>query len=530
MRGALGAVVLLVAGCRSPFADWEESGPPEDPQKVGVGVHGWPFFERDPNRAGVRTDVLWPLSSVRTSPDGELRRASFLVPIVLVEKDGTRRRFGVRPLFDVETDSNPDARVEDVDLLFPIVKWREAPDESRFEVRPLWWSGHEGDEDWTVFVPFFGDWDLDGRSGWFAGPLAGSVTDGTETWDWWAAGLAMHGSDPSRSMEGTRVLLGAIESSTWDDGASWRVFPFVTAERDRSKELDEMFFVWPGLAGWKDRGDAHTQWAFPVWFHHLEEEGDEGRADDEWTVVFPFWWSHEDADGWARVLVPVYGAQKEKDFERTYWGGLLLVTTDGPTKRATDVVWPVFHYGEEGDAWDARLFPVLWLGADGDDSSYTHVWPLFGTKRDGTHSQFSVAWPFFTYDTYDDGWELDFPAPFVSFDRRGTSHSTTIFPLVHTESDSEQRSYEGNVLGLLANWEGDENWEGEGRGKSDFRILWRLVQDTDTGDRHVFAFNPFFRHETNARGDDHWSALFGLVGRTREAEDVRWRLFWFLEF
>ena len=100
-----GFVAASLSACRSPFAEWEASGPAGDPQKVGVGVHGWPMYERDPTSRGVRTDVLWPLSSIRTSPDGELRRADLLVPIVLVERDGTRRRFGIRPLFDVESDA-----------------------------------------------------------------------------------------------------------------------------------------------------------------------------------------------------------------------------------------------------------------------------------------------------------------------------------------------------------------------------------------------------------------------------------------
>ena len=41
---------------------------------------------------------------------------------------------------------------------------------------------------------------------------------------------------------------------------------------------------------------------------------------------------------------------------------------------------------------------------------------------------------------------------------------------------------------------------------------------------------PFsrLRHETNARGDTHWSVLFGLLAATTEEDATRWRFLWFL--
>lgn len=513
----LPVLALAAAACRSPFAnDWEDSGPPEDPQKIGVGVHGWPVYERDPNRLGVRTDVLWPLSSVRVSPEGDLRRASFLVPIVLIEKDGTRDRFGVRPLFDVETDSDPSHDVEDVDLLFPLVKWRHAPEESRFEVRPLWFSGHERDEDWTIFAPFGGDWKTDRNSGWFAGPFAGSWTDHEKTTDWWAAGLLAHDHDESKSLDGWWGLLGLYGSKSWSDGSEWRLFPIAEHSEDTSSSVETTRWIWPGLAGRHRRSDETTTWAAPLFYREADDDG------DHTTVVLPFWYSSKSGDESVSVLFPIYGEQDEPRLHRTFWGGTLWIDTDREGGGATDILWPMFHASTEPDGWDARLFPVFWAGSDAT-SSYTHLWPLYGTETTGTRTERGVAWPFFTVTTDDDGWEAELPAPFVKIDRRGTRHETAIRPVFSHESNPEKGTYEGDVLWLLSNWEGHAD------GSSDFRVLWRLVQATDSGGRSVFAVNPLFRHETNARGDDHWSTLFGLIARTQEAGDVRWRFLWFLE-
>ncbi|MCE9638413.1 MAG: hypothetical protein K8T90_22150 [Planctomycetes bacterium] len=535
---AVTAAVSL-GGCRSPFSDWDESGPPADPQKVGAGVHGWPLYERDPGAGGVRTDVLWPMASVRTNDDGTVRRASLLIPIVLWERDGTRERFGIRPLFDVESDSREGGRISDVDLLFPIVKWRDAPDEHVFQIRPIWWSRWkdttQGRDEYTVLAPFWGTWTNPQGHGSFVFPLYGENTHGTDSVRWYAAGLVILDEDEAKSLEGTKLLLGALESTTWNDGSAWRVFPFVWHSEDASKNANETFLLWPGLAGWTRNGDDRTSWAFPVWYHNED-------ADEKTTLLVPFWYSNEkgegDAQSWTRVLFPIYGSQKEPGLERTFWGGNLYIDTTTADGGATDIVWPIFHTGTDATGWDSRLFPFVWLDRH-PDRGHTHVWPLFGHEWNGTKSTSSVAWPFFTLTTASNGWEAWLPAPFVNIDRRGDDHETTVFPLFHHESNASKGTYEGNVLGLVANWEGTGGKAPDAdavatpanppaKPTSDFRILWRLVQDTETGDRHVFAVNPLFRHETNARGDDHWSALFGLVARTREADDVNWRFLWFL--
>lgn len=569
MRAAALLLALPLAACRSPFAEADETGPPEDPAKVGVGVHGWPLYERAPGSRGVRTDVLWPLASLRTSESGDLYRADVLVPIVLWEQDGTRRRFGVRPLFDVETDDAPGAAVEDVDLLFPIVKWREAPEESRFEVRPFWWHLCKPGQRRNLLLPLWGEWERGEDGGWFAGPFAGGGREGTRSTDWWALGAAIHETDTEATRDSWKVLLGLGEKTTWDDGGEERVFPLLWHGADASEERDEWLFLWPGLVGRRCEGDRSQSWALPVWYSRREGE-------TETTVIFPLWASHREEGTSLDLLFPVYGRLEigTKDW-RSYGGNLLITSSDEEAGEGTaDLVWPLMHWGTDPGGWDAHLFPLVWLDRheershthvwplfghrrDGQETelssvwplfvyeeeeegwnahafplvwldrhgehSHTHVWPLFGHRRDGTETEVSTVWPFFTWEDGDDGWTANLPWPLVEIDRRGKRHETRVFPLFAAESEPETGAYEGNVLWLLSNWEGD------GAGKGDFRILWRLVQATDTGEKSVVAVNPFFRHETNDRGDVHWSALFGLIARTREAEEVRWRLLWFLE-
>ncbi len=500
------AIASALAACRSPFADWEESGPAEDPLKVGEGIHGWPFYERDPNRHGVRTDVLWPMASVRTSEDGELRRADLLVPIVLWEKDGERSRFGIRPFFDIESDRRVGGEVSDVDLLFPLLKWRTAPGASKFELRPILFTGHDANSEWTHVAPL-----------WFSGSSTRTRRDVKHEEEyrtlfpfWWSGQELVDGHE-QRRWNHLWPFYGAHRDGTRND--TWVAAPLVHHGTDSAEELSEWDVLFPifRASSWKD---GSRSWLMPVWFHSRDE-------DDTWTVLFPLWFSHEAEDESLRFLFPVYGRKTGPgDFERTFWGGNLLITTRDGEKSATDVVWPFFHHESKGEDYQTRLFPVLHVRRETDRST-THVWPVFGVDRKASSSEYSTVWPFFTYEEWDDGFELNLPAPFVEVKRREHHDDTMVWPLFDHESWADGH-YEGNLLLLLANWERDKE------GKSDFRILWRLVQSTDTGERKVFAVNPLFRKETNARGDLHWSTLFGLVARTREAEDVRWRLLWFL--
>jgi hypothetical protein len=510
------AAAAALPACHSPIAAWDESGPPEDPQRVGAGVHGWPLYERAPQREGVRTDVLWPLTSVLTDADGGIRHADVVFPVFRYDRDGTRSRLGVRPLFDVETDLTDRGEVEDVDLLFPLVKWRDAPGESRFEVRPLWFSGHEGEEkEWTAFFPFGASWRNPQGGGWWAGPFAfGGWEKGTTRGTWYGWGLASREEDDAKHAVETNALFGALQRRSWDDGSSWRAFPLAGGSEDASERSSKWHVVWPGLVRHAREGETTTDWALPLWYR-------EAGAASSTSLLVPFWFQHESPESSTKILFPLYGATHERDLDRTYLGGNLLWLTQRPDGGGVDVLFPLLHYSAQGDDWNGWLFPVLWTKQEADRGHW-HLWPLFGTSWKGATTKRSVAWPFFTHESAPNGWVARLPAPIVKVDRQGPEHGTTVFPLFDHTSHADTGAYDGDLLLLLSQWESD------GKGTSDFRVLWRLLQSTETPERSVVALNPLFRHETNVRGDDHWSALFGLCARTREADDVRWRFLWFV--
>lgn len=522
---------IATGGCRSPVASEDESGPAEDPAKVGTGVHGWPIFERDVLRHGTRTDILWPLSSVKRGDDGELKRAAFLIPVFLYEHDGARERLGVRPLFDVETDVTEKGPVTDWDVLWPLWKYRRSPDRditalwpfwvarrtkgekgqhserdilwplihteggatSRFDVRPLWWSSESATGFEQTLFPVWWRGERGDRSWTHVWPLYGSETQGTRESRWTMFPFFGHTWDDDEERSEWDAFFPLFHTGSWRDGEHTRLLPLWWHTRD---------------------GEGETSLLAPFWFRGSSgEEGTPGATHTE--IVFPF-----------------YGVHRTENVDRRFYGGNLLITSeyrdatrpDDPdaTGSAVDVIWPIFHHRSRIDgSTESRVFPVYWSDDRGVEG-YKHLWPVYGRSWSGEKTESSVLYPFFTYGEGPKGWKLSAPAPFVEFERRPKYSSSQIWPLVKHESHGSGAS-EGNILFLLSNWEHDAE------GKGSFRILWRLVQDEDTtAGRHLFAVNPFFRRETNDRGDLHWSALLGLVARTREAEETRWRFLWFI--
>ena len=136
----------------------------------------------------------------------------------------------------------------------------------------------------------------------------------------------------------------------------------------------------------------------------------------------------------------------------------------------------------------------------------------------------STIWPFFTCRTDAESWAVQAPAPLVKFAGGPDRSEARVWPLLWTESRGSRSS--GDVLLFLSNWKTID--AGEPTEEREFRVLWKLFETTAKGGRSTFAINPLFRTETNARGDLHWSCLFGLLARTREGDEVDWRVLWFL--
>ena len=134
-------------------------------------------------------------------------------------------------------------------------------------------------------------------------------------------------------------------------------------------------------------------------------------------------------------------------------------------------------------------------------------------------------WPLFSRSRYADGWELSLASPLFELVRRKSMDSLSLWPLFEQArwGDGEKTSRRWSVLGPVVRSNATAD-------RSDFRVLWRVVQNTRAPEKSVFAVNPFFHRETNARGDSSWQVLFGMFGRTTAQSGNRTRLFWFLEF
>ena len=219
------ALILALTACRSPIASSEESSKDEPTTEVGLGVHGWPLYERDVLRDGVRTDFLWPISSVRTMGDGSLRRVDLLYPIGHWSHDGNHQRFGVRPLFDVESDLTEKGPVSDWDLLWPLVGWRRAPEESRSHVFPLWWQGSGTDWMYQVVFPLF--WrGANKTSRWtHLWPLYGQWSADTKSSQYALWPFFWHSSDSADERQQWTAFWPLFKYGHWKEGGSSRVFP-----------------------------------------------------------------------------------------------------------------------------------------------------------------------------------------------------------------------------------------------------------------------------------------------------------------
>jgi len=513
--------LLALSACRSPFAPDDETSKDQPTTEVGLGVHGWPLYERDVLEDGVRTDVLWPLSSVRTLSDGSVRRADILFPIAHWERDERKTRYSIRPLFDVEHETTEKGLVSDWDILWPLIGWRTAPEHSSSHIFPLWWQGRGPDSMYQVLFPLI--WrGSKGDERWLhVWPLYGQSSEGTAATQYALWPLFWHHTD------------------TEDDREEWNAF-------------------WPLLAfGHSKYGN--TSRVLPFWWH-------ERNGPDSWSMLFPLWFDSKTLDSRTQFFGPFYGQYKSADVEKKFFGGPLVMTSRNSegTEKSFDVVWPLFHHASRPEGQTTRLFPILWSKSD-EEKGYLHAWPLFGRSWDPESTVTSTVWPFFTYESRKaGGFHLNAPWPLIAIDRDATGSETRLFPLfshvtgldgafstrlgllfhrskskdgersvsftpLFSSSRKPDGSYGGHVGLFLSNWNGD------GQGHGTFHILWRLVQNDDVqveeGDEmhsiHTLAINPFYRSERNDRGDSSWSVLFSLLKRTQRGEDVSWRFLWF---
>ncbi|HUR27122.1 MAG TPA: hypothetical protein VM509_02980, partial [Planctomycetota bacterium] len=388
------ASLLALSACRSPLAAPEESSEDTPTTEVGLGVHGWPIYERDVLNDGVRTDVLWPVSSIRTLGDGTVRRADILKPIGHWYRDQTKTQFAIRPLIDVETEETDKGKVSDWDILWPLVGWKTAPDESRSHVFPLWWQGRG--EDWSSQVGF---------------PLYWRGSDEDERW----------------------AHLWPLYGEWGDDNETTRyaLWPFFWHETDIADARSEWTALWPifQYGTWKDGGSSR---AFPLWWHERDEHG-------AWSVLFPLWFKSTTPATETQFFGPFYGRHQSAAIDLQFFGGPLCITATKAKSQehSLDLLWPFFHHATRPDGQTTRLFPLVW-SETGEDRGYFHAWPFFGRAWNPKSTETSTVWPFFRFKRFDNGhYDVNAPWPLFRRKTRDDGQTTALFPLLFTQTKGE---------------------------------------------------------------------------------------------
>ena len=495
------AAAILLSGCRSPFQGLgPETGPPSDPESIGTAIHGWPFVETAWHGTTHRTDVLWPLTTVRESLDGPPPKPDGLFPLLVHGTSPEGRRWGFRPLIDVETRTGDGREVEDVDLLFPIVKWRIEPDSSLFEIRPLLFTKRTEDESRFLLLPLYGHFEDDQRSTTFVFPSY------------------FHRVTPKEERTHLWPIWGRNSEGSWTK--DWTLFPFFAWGRDADPERErwEVDAPFPLVHFGRDGEKARTR-ILPLLWHDT-------APGERTTVAFPFWWSIHRGDDAFDMVFPFHASWRgATDYEGEAWLLNAWVHHRRGDETTRHVLAPLIGWSTAPERWSAHLWPVVWLDRR-EDLSGTHVWPLFGHERKRDETMIATVYPFFTARWDEDSWQVEAPMPLVEFSASPTGSDSRIWPLFWTDRRDDRRS--GEVGIILARWKTSGGGETGSEAESDFRVLLKLFESTSKGGRSTVALNPLFRHETNARGDVHWSCLFGLLARTREQDAVRWRVLWFL--
>ncbi len=490
---AVALVSLLAVACHSPFG----KAPPETGEnagRVGRGIHGWPIVEHAPHGDGWRTDIVWPgFSQIRTDGDG-LNQTDVLFPIFHVATEGKRKRTGLlRPLFDLETVGDEEW---DLDIAWPIFKWRDSDDKWERRVAPLYRAtgnaaGTESELD--LLWPLYREAESERWSESHLFPVF---------WD------RSHKVDD----EGYRHVwpfYGREWDNTWE--RNWYGLPLFARTTDPENDVSETDLLFPLIHWGHDGNETHTRLLPLLWFDESPRE--------ERTIVFPAWWDFRQDHSQFRMLFPIYGRYTHRDQDETVSiGGPLYIAGNDGDEEFTWLAAPIVHWRSSPDEWGGHLFPVFWIEREEDGDGHTNLWPLFGWEKSGKKTTASIATPFLAYNWKEDWWSLDLPWPFVAFAGSDNHSESMVWPLFDHERKGE--SSKGNLLWFVS------TWERESEDDRDFRILWRLVENSRQNGKDTLVVNPLFRHETNDQGDTYWSFLFGLIARKQEAGATDWRWLW----
>ncbi len=305
-------------------------------------------------------------------------------------------------------------------------------------------------------------------------------------------------------------------------------------------------FVWPlgRVYSYPDQVQARL---FPLasWRRAPNEEG---TAETDWYLLFPFVWGGSGGDEDYLAVLPLYADIPEFLSYRRFRTVLfpLWTSLEKNDHHHQIVLWPLIgwsdcggghswfrvlpFYGHEIEAgrherWTA-LWPFFYWGQENQDAASGPVdtfffWPFFGWRSGPQVSGWTALWPFFSsigqQDTF---YALNVLWPIFRYYHNRLEDNVTswwVWPLFsHIESD-DQRGW--SALWPLIWWRSFDNPDSTNDQQWVLPFWWRVAQDYEDGRKRRFQrLWPLghFDYEVDAEGRalrGEWSLLSPLWGR-----------------
>jgi len=411
--------------------------------------------------------TLWPVVDYRSATQDNFTSVGVAGPLLRYEKSEKKKRFGLRPLYYRETDT--EGRVES-DFLYPLMTYRSNEEESAFQIFHLLTIDSTADEgnDFMLF-PFIFYRNPPQGEGYFAFfPLGGKILNrfGRDRIEF--ALFPLYGKTEYKGRKTTNLLWPFFSLTRGEKESGWAFWPlYGTAEKEGVYRRN--FFLWPFFFHADERlnsSDPLRTRAFFPFFYFADSP-----TRTSHTYLWPFFSHIEDS---------------RQDFEE--W----------------NFPWPIFRVIDGKDRQMMRLLPFYSDERTEKSRSSWYLWPIYKEEENFT-STYSSQRQRVLYFLYSNSKE-----EFVG-DDKVYKHRIDLWPLFSFEEKDGLRHF--STLALLEpffpnNEQIERNWS----------PLWRLYQrrwDQNGNEASTFLWNLYWKER---RGDDLLFELFPLISYRDEEQ------------
>lgn len=320
---------------------------------------------------------------------------------------------------------------------------------------------------------------------------------------------------------------------------------------DGTWDLD---LAWP-LVKWVDKPDKHVRRIGALYSR-------EWSSNSSKTTLFPVYWSGEKyADDPERHehythVWPLWGHHVDGTEERTWLAAPLYARTtdDAEDKSTHDLLFPLVHWGRDGDETHTRVLPLywqrdepdesetivfpFWWNFEDDDRDFAMLFPFYGSyaSHDGDSVGTTIGGPLYIGGRDDDEEFTWLAAPFVHWRTDDTSWDAHLFPVVWAGERGENdgytylwplygREWRGSTRETSVAWpffvleRDDDGWE--------LDAPWPFVEFRADEDSSGARAWPLFRHETEGRTAEGDVLLFVSTWESdAEADERDFRVLW----